>query len=169
MEAVVESHLKRLLSRICERNGQSMDMLKAFRMLSLDVVSHLFLGESFHGLEKVDEKGELVVPGFLHDMEGFFLVAGLEYHFTWFLKGLKLLPWKKWQHFLGSGKRCMQVGLDAVASRLSVNEAGGSAKKKDLLDGMLEVMTKSKSPEESITQREIGCEMSNMLLAGTGE
>lgn len=171
MEGCVVRHVRRLVSRVREKSetGRAVDVLRAFRVMSLDVVSELFLGKSFDGLEKVDQEGEIMVPGFLHDMEGFFIVANLEYHFKWVLKAAKLLPWRKWQHFLGSGRRVNQVGWDAVAARLACDEAGEERKKKDLLNGMLEAAKNGGSEEGSMTELEIGCEMSNMLLAGTGE
>ena len=93
-----------LLLRTVERNkGKPLDMFLRFRLLALDIVGELFLGQSFGALE-ADE-----TPQFLHDGDRTFLQLGIAGNLPWIDALLRIMPVSKIQEFLGSSERIAQV------------------------------------------------------------
>ena len=167
VEPLIMLHVRRLVDHLQRKTSGSVDALLAFRMLSLDVTSELFLGKSFNVLSKVDEHGDLVVPGYVPDVEAFFICTSLQWQFPWALKLVGMLPFKGLQYWLDSGERVCQVGLDAVASRSNVDPQ--DTKRKNMMTNMIDASKADESSIHSMTDFQIGRELSNMLLAGTGK
>ncbi|KAK3617897.1 hypothetical protein LTR56_024996 [Elasticomyces elasticus] len=131
------------------------DVFLRFRLFALDVVGELFLGSSFGGLEAG------TAPQFLHDMDEFFLLGGLEYQFYAVVALLRRLPLAGLQSFLACRERVAQLGNSAF--QRYIERQGRESKRKDLL-------TKILSPQrekDRMSDRETYLEISNLVFAGT--
>ncbi|KAK3625225.1 hypothetical protein LTR56_012019 [Elasticomyces elasticus] len=131
------------------------DVFLRFRLFALDVVGELFLGSSFGGLEAG------TAPQFLHDMDDFFLLGGLEYQFYAVVALLRRLPLAGLQSFLACRERVAQLGNSTFQKY--IERHGRESKRKDLL-------TKILSPQQEknlMSDRETYVEIGNLVFAGT--
>lgn len=73
-------------------------------MLMGCTAGQLFLGKSFGALDSE------VPPEYVHDLDNFFVISGLEAVAPWFLRLAASIPNKGLQHFLSTRVRTLNVG-----------------------------------------------------------
>lgn len=100
---LVGAQVNKVIGIVSKSVGQPLDVLKLFRLFSLDVVGELFFGQSFGGLES-DKP-----PEFLADMEKTFIALGIEWDFPWIYRLLLCLPFTEISYTLKAHERIVSV------------------------------------------------------------
>ncbi|RFU23899.1 hypothetical protein B7463_g12441, partial [Scytalidium lignicola] len=153
---VVETFNKFLRNIFDPKLGKPIDVLSSFRMLALDTVGELFLGKPFGALDSD------VPPEYVHDLDNFFIISGLEGGMPLLLRLAALIPHKDLQHFLSTRERALNYGH--VALREYIQRFGRLPDRNDLLTKLLHGEGESKV---ILSDFEISNEIGNLVFAGT--
>ncbi|KAK3676715.1 hypothetical protein LTR78_003491 [Recurvomyces mirabilis] len=151
---LINDKIDLLLATIARNRDKPFDTLLRFRLLALDIVGELFLGQSFDGL-KEDKP-----PQFLHDGDLHFIQSGLQGNLPWLHNFLSILPIQSVQSFLGSSERVAQFGNTAYKDY--IKKYGRDSKRRDLLTKIL-----ASGSSMAMTDRETYVEIGNLVFAGS--
>lgn len=157
-EPTIDTFLKKLLNRVSKSFGKPVDMLLGFRLLSLDIVGELFLGQSFEALDSRDP------PAFLHWMDNNFINMGIAGAFPLLHALLGFLPF--------AGARALSTAAEKIRSygelkfNQYIKENGRQSRRRDLLTKIINAQ--SETGERPLTDLETYTEVGNLVFAGTG-
>lgn len=159
IEPTIDGLLQKLLLRLGKSLGSPIDMLLGFRLLSLDIVGELFLGQSFEALDNQKP------PPFLEWMDKNFIDLGISASFPAIHALLVVLPF--------AGTRALTTASEKIRSyggkRFSqyIQENGRQSQRKDLLMKILNA--EAETGEQTLTDFETSTEVGNLIFAGTGK
>ncbi|KAI9813028.1 MAG: hypothetical protein M1832_006419 [Thelocarpon impressellum] len=157
MEPAIHDTVRKLLRSLGRRVGQPIDMLRWFRMLALDVVGELFLGKSFGALDTES------TPSFVHDLDAGYLTWSVKGQFPVIYWLMCSLPIPSLRHFLGSGDRLYDYGIQALSDY--IGRYGRSSKQKDLLTKL--IVGDGSGDVTPLSDEDVAIEITNLVFAAT--
>jgi len=158
-EPTIDNLLKKLMSRISRSFGRPTDMLLEFRLLSLDTVGALFLGQSLEALDNKDP------PPFLEWMDNLFISMGIQGTFPLLHALLTVLPFEKTQALATAADKINSYG--EMRFNQYIKENGRQPRRRDLLTKIISV--ELETGESPLTDEQTHCEVGGLIFAGTGK
>lgn len=154
-EPLVVEQIQKFLGWVEKKEGTAMNVYAWFRMLSLDIVSSLLMGQPVGALDS-DTEHE-----YLSNLDNHLIISGVRWQLPWLLPFTSWIPIKRWQFFLTSQKRLYEYGkrsFDAYVSKY-----GRDGKRNDLLKRVLQ----GDKTVKSMTDEEICAEVGSQMIGGT--
>lgn len=150
-EGSVHDLISKLVKRLEQRSGKSVDALQEFRRLSLDVIGQLFMGQSFHALD--DGRA----PEYL---------TWLDHAFPPIKVLLPYLPFATAKDLVAAPELLKEHGRRAYFEY--IEKHGRTSNRKDLLTKVLSATSKKADDQAMLTDEEAYSEVGNMIFAATG-
>jgi cytochrome P450 len=132
-----------------------MNVYTWFRMLSLDIVSSLFMGQAVGALDS-DTEHE-----YLSNLDNHLKISGVRWQMPWLLPLTSWIPLPSWQFFLTSQARLYAYGKRSFENYVATY--GRDSSRNDLLKRVL-VGDKTEKP---LTDEEICAEVGSQMIGGT--
>jgi len=153
-ESLVAEQIEKFLGQVDQHHDTAMDVYMWFRCLTLDVVSSLFMGQSFNSLEKRNHE-------YMESVDSYFIIAGLKWQIPWLIPLTSWIPWARWQHFLGAQRRIYDLGRSSF--KAYIERYGRNSGRRDALTKIIHG-DKELPP---LSDEQIALEIGSVLVAGT--
>lgn len=153
-EPLVVEQITKFLGKIDKQHGAALDVYMWFRCLTLDIVSSIFMGETFGTLDKRNHE-------YMDSVDAYFVIAGLKWQLPWLISLTSWIPWPRWQYFLGAQKRIYDLGRSSFKEY--IERYGRSSGRKDALRKIING-DKELPP---LSDEQIALEIGSVLVAGT--
>ena len=154
-EPLVAEQIRRFIDWIGKKEGTAMNVYAWFRMLSLDIVSSLLMGEAVGALDS-DTEHE-----YLSNLDNHLKITGVRFQMPWLLPLTSWIPLGSWQFFLTSQSRLYAYGKQAFERYVATY--GRDSSRNDLLKRVL-AGDKTETP---LTDEEICAEVGSQMIGGT--
>jgi cytochrome P450 len=154
-EPLVVEQIQRFQEWLKRFDGKPMNVHAWFRMLSLDIISSLFMGEAVGALNSEEE------PAYLQDLDNHTMICGMRWQLPYLFPLTSWIPAKSWQYFLHSQDRLYDHGRHAFEKYIA--KYGRLSQRNDLLKRVL-VGDKTVQP---LTDDEICAEIGSLMIGGT--
>ena len=154
-EPLVVEQIQKFVSWMKKKEGTAMNVYAWFRMLSLDIVSSLLMGQPVGALDSDTEHA------YLSNLDNHLIISGVRWQLPWLLPLTSWIPVKRWQFFLTSQGRLYEYGKHSFD--LYVSKYGRNSQRNDLLKRVL-VGDKTVKP---MTDEEICAEVGSQMIGGT--
>ena len=153
-EPLVVEQLNKFLGKVDDQQGVAMDVHMWFRCLTLDVVSSIFLGQTFNVLDKRHHE-------YMASVDSYMIIAGLKWQLPWLILLTSWVPWPRWRHFLGAQRRIYDLGRTAFKEYIA--RYGRDSDRKDALRKIIH----GDKDLPSLSDEQIALEIGSILVAGT--
>ena len=154
-EPLVAEQIEKFLGWIKRKEGTPMNVYAWFRMLSLDIISSLFMGQPVGALDSDTEHP------YLANLDNHVLISGVRWQLPYLLPVTSWIPIPSWQFFLTSQRRLYEYGKHTFESY--VEKYGRSGRRNDLLKRIL-AGDKTVKP---LTDEQICAEVGSQMIGGT--
>ena len=154
-EPLVVEQIQKFLGWVQKKEGTAMNVYAWFRMLSLDIVSSLLMGQAVGALDS-DEEHE-----YLSNLDNHLIISGVRWQLPWLLPLTSWIPIKRWQFFLTSQKRLYEYGKRSFDAYVS--EYGRDGQRNDLLKRVMQ----GDKTVKPMTDEEICAEVGSQMIGGT--
>ena len=154
-EPLVAEQIEKFLGWVKLKEGTTMNVYAWFRMLSLDIVSSLLMGQSVGALDSDKEHP------YLSNLDNHLIISGVRWQLPYLLPVTTWIPLPKWQFFLTSQKRLYAYGRNAFDTYIA--KYGREGRRNDLLKRVL-AGDKTLKP---LTDDEICAEIGSQMIGGT--
>lgn len=155
-EPLVAEQIQRFLNWVAKKEGTVMNVYAWYRMLSLDIVSSLLMGQAVGALDS-DTEHE-----YLSNLDNHLKLSGVRWQMPWLLPLTSWIPYGPWQFFLTSQGRLYKYGERALQQYVEKYGRDNSSRN-DLLKRVL-AGDKTVKP---MTDEEISAEMGSQMIGGT--
>ncbi len=154
-EPLVAEQIEKFLGWVEKREDTAMNVYAWYRMLSLDIVSSLLMGQAVGALES-DTEHE-----YLSNLDNHLIISGVRWQLPWLLPFTSWIPIKRWQFFLTSQKRLYEYGKRSFDDYIA--RYGRDGKRNDLLKRILN----GDNTVKPLTDEEICAEVGSQMIGGT--
>lgn len=154
-EPLVAEQIRKFLRWVEEKEGTPMNVYAWFRMLSLDIVSSLLMGQAVGALDSETEHE------YLSNLDNHLKMGGVRWQMPWVLPLTSWIPIKSWQFFLTSQSRLYAYGKRAFEQYIATY--GRDNSRNDLLKRVLA----GDKTVQSMTDEEICAEIGSQMIGGT--
>jgi cytochrome P450 len=154
-EPLVAEQIRRFVGWVENKEGTVMNVYAWFRMLSLDIVSSLLMGQAVGALDS-DTEHE-----YLSNLDNHLKMSGVRWQMPWLLPLTSWIPLTSWQFFLTSQSRLYAYGKRAFESY--IDTYGRNSSRNDLLKRVLA----GDKTEKPLTDEEICAEVGSQMIGGT--
>ncbi|KAI9723340.1 MAG: hypothetical protein M1812_001224 [Candelaria pacifica] len=158
VEPLIAQQVRKFLNWVSLYEGcaESIDILQWVRMLTLDLIGTLFLGQDFGALDSETP------PEFVNDNDDGFIMASLRYNTPWLVKLMHLLPISAVQHFAQSQKRALLYGRTAFNSYIDLYGRQPHSRK-----DLITLFIKGNGTSEPLDDEVIYNELTSLITGGT--
>lgn len=154
-EPLVAEQIRKFMGWVERKEGTVMNVYAWFRMLSLDIVSSLFMGQAVGALDS-DTEHE-----YLSNLDNHLKISGVRWQMPWLLPLTSWIPLPSWQFFLTSQARLYAYGKRAFEHYVATY--GRDSSRNDLLKRVLA----GDKTEKPLTDEEICAEVGSQMIGGT--
>ncbi|KAJ9610357.1 hypothetical protein H2200_005134 [Cladophialophora chaetospira] len=154
-EPLVTEQIEKFLTWVRRKEGTPMNVYAWFRMLSLDIVSSLLMGQSVGALDSDTEHP------YLSNLDNHLIISGVRWQLPYLLPLTSWIPVPRWQYFLTSQRRLYEYGKRTFD--VYIAKYGRNGQRNDLLKRVL-VGDKTVKP---LTDEEICAEIGSQMIGGT--
>ena len=154
-EPLVAEQIQKFLARVERRENTTMDVYAWFRILSLDIVSSLLMGQAVGALDSDTEHP------YLSNLDNHLIISGVRWQLPWLLPLTSWIPIKRWQFFLTSQRRLYEYGKRSFD--VYISKYGRDGKRNDLLKRIM----LGDNTVKPLTDEEICAEVGSQMIGGT--
>jgi cytochrome P450 len=154
-EQLVAEQIRKFLGWVEKKDGTTMNVYAWFRMLSLDIVSSLLMGQAVGALDSETEHE------YLSNLDNHLKMSGVRWQMPWLLPLTSWIPLESWQFFLTSQGRLYAYGKRSFEKYVAIY--GRDSSRNDLLKRVL-AGDKTVKP---MTDEEICAEVGSQMIGGT--
>ena len=154
-EPLVVEQIQKFLAWVGKKEGTAMNVYAWFRMLSLDIVSSLLMGQAVGALDS-DTEHE-----YLSNLDNHLIISGIRWQLPWLLPLTSWIPIKKWRFFLTSQDRLYEYGKRSFDAYVS--NYGRDGRRNDLLKRVMQ----GDKTVKPMTDGEICAEVGSQMIGGT--
>lgn len=154
-EPLVVEQIQKFLRWVRQKEGTAMNVYAWYRMLSLDIVSSLMMGQAVGALDSEKEHE------YLSNLDNHLIISGVRWQMPWLLPFTSWLPIPRWQFFLTSQKRLYAYGKRAFNEYIET--WGRDGQRNDLLKRVMH----GDATVKPLTDEEICAEVGSHMIGGT--